>query len=299
MTNVIIASDSFKGSATSVEIADYLETGIHNADPATIVQKVPIADGGEGTVYCVIKATNGQLLSTKVCGPLGDTVTATWGMIDNQTAIIETAEAAGLTLVNNELDVDCASTYGVGQLIKTALDHGAKTIYVGLGGSATNDGGVGMAQALGGHFYDSDGHELQHGAEALSRLETIDLAGLDERLTTTEVIGLSDVNNPLTGENGATRIFGPQKGATEAQITVLDAALNRLANLVNTTYDVDLANVFGAGAAGGLGYGLLAFCQGKIRSGIQEVIKLVKLDEKKCWMQHSWLPAKVRLMVSR
>lgn len=280
MNNIVIASDSFKGSATSAEIADYLEKGILSADPKATVQKVPIADGGEGTVRCVIQATDGTLKSAQVSGPMGDTVEATWGLIDSKTAIIEMAEAAGLTLVNNEMDIDRASTYGVGQLILAALDAKVETIYIGLGGSATNDGGAGMAQALGAHLYDADGQELHHGAKYLSDLVRTDLTSLDPRLKTTEIIGLSDVNNPLTGDNGASAIFGPQKGADPDKVVELDQALANLASVIKADEHLDFEKAYGAGAAGGLGYGLMAFCRGEIRSGIQEIIKLVKLEQK-------------------
>lgn len=280
MNNVIIASDSFKGSATSAEIADYLEDGILSADPAIIIKKVPIADGGEGTVYCVIRATRGRFITNEVSGPLGNKIKATWGLIDKKTAIIETAEAAGMTLINDQLDIDHASTYGVGQLILSALNHDVKTIYVGLGGSATNDGGIGMAQALGAHFYSQDGHELHRGTYDLDKLARIDLSTLDNRIFSTKIIGLSDVNNPLIGKNGASQIFGPQKGANRLQIKLLDRALRKLARTVKGQLGLDFAESYGAGAAGGLGYGLLTFCRGKICSGIQEVIKLVKLDQK-------------------
>ncbi|MFD1671806.1 glycerate kinase [Agrilactobacillus yilanensis] len=280
MTNILIASDSFKGSATSAEIADYLSEGILEADAAAVVQKVPIADGGEGTVRCVIQATNGQLMTQQVCGPSGNQLTATWGLIDPDTAILETAEAAGLTLVANGLDVAKATTYGVGQLISAALDQHVKTIYLGLGGSATNDGGVGMAQALGAHFYDQAGQELKPGAQYLEDLVDVDLTTLDPRLAQIKVIGLSDVNNPLIGERGASYIFGPQKGASIDQIKTLDQSLKNLATLVKQKSGLDFENDFGAGAAGGLGYGLMAFCHGEIKSGIKEVIRLVQLEEK-------------------
>lgn len=280
MTSILIASDSFKGSATSAEIADYLEKGILQADSSTVVQKVPIADGGEGTVRCVIQATDGQLMKHSVSGPSGNKIEATWGLIDKDTAIIETAEAAGLTLVANGLDIERTSTYGVGQLIIDALDHGVKTIYLGLGGSATNDGGVGMAQALGAHFYDHSGQELEKGARYLEHLAKVDLDTLDDRLEKTKIIGLSDVNNPLTGSNGASYIFGPQKGADEKQVEILDASLKNLAKIIKATTCLDFSDQYGAGAAGGLGYGLMTFCGGEIKSGINEIIRLVKLKEK-------------------
>lgn len=278
--NILIASDSFKGSATSIEIADYIEKGILTADHTVNIQKVPIADGGEGTVRCVIQAVSGKLMSTKVAGPLGEPVNATWGLINDKTAIIEMAEAAGLTLINSGLDIGLATTYGVGQLIETALDYGAETIYIGLGGSATNDGGVGMAQALGAKFFDQADQELGHGVQCLKELARVDFSQMDPRIPKTNFIGLSDVNNPLTGPNGATAIFGPQKGATAEQIASLDQTLDNLAKIVKKQAGLDFMNTPGAGAAGGLGFGILTFCHGQIKSGIEEIINLVELDRK-------------------
>ncbi|MFD1319029.1 glycerate kinase [Loigolactobacillus zhaoyuanensis] len=280
MNRVLIASDSFKGSATSTEIAKYITTGILRADETAQIDAVSIADGGEGTVCSVVAATGGRLLETEVAGPLGTPVKATWGLLDDQTAIIEVAESSGITLIQDQLDAGKTTTFGVGQLIKAALDQQVTKIYVGLGGSATNDGGVGMAQALGGHFYDHAGQELPHGANALCDLEKIDLTTIDPRLKTVKVIGLSDVNNPLTGEEGASQVFGPQKGASQKQVAELDRNLQCLARIVEQTSNVDYATQAGAGAAGGTGFGLMAFCQAEIKSGINEIINLLQLDQR-------------------
>lgn len=280
MTKVLIASDSFKGSATSNQIANYITKGILQADPTVQVDAVSVADGGEGTVYSVVTAVKGKLLKSTVVGPLGDPVQATWGLLDEKTAIVEVAESSGITLVKDHLNVSQTTTFGVGQLIKIALDHHVTKIYIGLGGSATNDGGVGMAQALGAHFYDHAGQQIGYGANALQDLDTIDLSTLDARLKQVEIVGLPDVNNPLFGEEGASRIFSPQKGATQEQILQLDHNLMHLADLVKRTIKKDYAMHAGAGAAGGTGFGLLAFLHADIRSGITEMIRLLKLDER-------------------
>lgn len=278
MTRVLIASDSFKGSATSNEVADYIATGAHQADPTIQVTTVPIADGGEGTVASVLAAVGGETLEQKVVGPLGQTVIAQWGMIDSVTAIIEVAEAAGLNLAKNDLDPMLTTTYGVGQLIRAALDRGASKIYIGLGGSATNDGGIGMAQALGGHFYDTDNQELSYGGNGLLRLDHVDLSGMDPRLKNTAIVGLTDVANPLTGAQGASAIFGPQKGADARKIELLDDGLNHLSQILKTQLGIDCDLTPGAGAAGGTGFGILSFLDGILEPGIQQIMKLTNLE---------------------
>jgi len=204
MTKVLIASDSFKGSASSIEVSNYLETGIKRADSNAQVYKYGIADGGEGTVESVVNALNGQIIKTTVTGPLGESVSAKWGMVENHTAVIEVAEPSGITLIKDRLNPEKATTYGVGELIKEALDQDAKKIYVGLGGSATNDGGVGMAQALGAHFLDNMGNELSFGGGSLINLNKINVSEIDHRLKNADIIALSDVKNPLTGKKGGT-----------------------------------------------------------------------------------------------
>lgn len=280
MTRVLIASDSFKGSATSNEVADYIATGAHQADPTIQVTTVPIADGGEGTVNSVLAAVGGQAYTASVVGPLGQTVEAQWGMIDQETAIVEVAEAAGLNLAKSDLDPMLTTTYGVGQMIQAALDRGASKIYIGLGGSATNDGGIGMAQALGGHFYDSANHELAYGGNGLLRLDHVDLSKMDSRLTKTTIVGLTDVANPLTGPQGASAIFGPQKGADQDKVQQLDKGLALLNQILKTQLDINCGDVPGAGAAGGTGFGILSFLGGKLEPGIEEIMRLTKLEER-------------------
>ncbi|WP_258115397.1 glycerate kinase family protein [Levilactobacillus yiduensis] len=280
MTRVLIASDSFKGSATSNEVADYIATGAHQADPTIQVTTIPIADGGEGTVSSVLTAVGGQTYTASVVGPLGQTVDAHWGMIDQKTAIVEVAEAAGLNLAKSDLDPMLTTTYGVGQMIQAALDRGASKIYIGLGGSATNDGGIGMAQALGGHFYDSANHELAYGGNGLLQLDHVDLSKMDSRLAGATIIGLTDVANPLTGPQGASAIFGSQKGADQNKIQQLDKGLALLNQILKTQLDINCGDVPGAGAAGGTGFGILSFLGGRLKPGIEEIMRLTKLEER-------------------
>lgn len=280
MTRVLIASDSFKGSATSVEVANYIATGAHQADPTIQVTTVPIADGGEGTVASVLAAVGGETREETVVGPLGQTVQAQWGMIDATTALIEVAEAAGLNLAKNDLDPMLTTTYGVGQLVKAALDQGAQKIYIGLGGSATNDGGIGMAQALGGHFYDAKGQELAYGGNGMLQLDHVDLSGLDQRLQSATIVGLTDVANPLTGPQGASAVFGPQKGATKETIQILDRGLDHLNQVLMDYQKRSCGNLPGAGAAGGTGFGILTFLGGRLEPGIEQIMRLTKLDDR-------------------
>lgn len=281
MKTIVIATDSFKGSASSQEVAEDLQRGLTAANPSLKIKKIPLADGGEGTVTAIVNATKGRLISTRVSGPTGSQIDAKWGLIDDQTAVIEMAAAAGYTQ-GQTTDVAIRSTYGVGELIEAALDHGVSKILLGLGGSSTNDGGVGMAQALGGHFYDRNGHEISRGIGGLKDLAKVDLTQMDRRISIIQMIGLSDVENPLTGKFGATRIFGPQKGVQDEQIAAFDARLQRLARLTTVTVGKDLSQVPGAGAAGGLGFGVLAFLKGKLTSGIDEIMKLVDLKGMLC-----------------
>lgn len=277
MKKIVIAVDSFKGSARSSEVAEYLSRGLMQANHSVEVNKVPLADGGEGTVSAIITATDGKLMTSKVSGPTGGEIVAEWGLIDKQTAVIEMAAAGGF-MQDKQQDVTLKSTYGVGELIQCAINQGVTKIYLGLGGSSTNDGGVGMAQALGGHFVDKNGDEISRGIGGLENLAKIDLTELDDRLRHIQVIGLSDVDNPLTGENGATNVFGPQKGVSPNQIELFDHRLHRLADLTASSLGDDFSNAPGAGAAGGLGFGVLAFLGGHLTSGINAIIHIVGLQ---------------------
>ena len=278
---VVVAPDSYKGSVSAVGVAAALERGVLRVFPQAEVRKIPIADGGEGTVEALVTATGGQMRQERVRGPLGEVVDACWGILgDGKTAVIEMAAASGLPLVPpDRRDPRITTTYGTGELIRTALDAGLRRIIIGIGGSATNDGGTGMAQALGAKFLAADGAELPPGGGALAQLKTIDLSGLDPRLTETEITVACDVDNPLCGQRGAAAVFGPQKGATPAMVAELDAALGHFAGCARAATGRNVADLAGAGAAGGLGAGLLFFTPAKLRPGVEIVLEAVKFAE--------------------
>lgn len=272
---IIVAPDSFKGSVSAVGTANAMEKGIKEVFPDAEVIKVPIADGGEGTVEALVSATNGQMMCQKVTGPLGETIEACWGILgDGETAVIEMAAASGLPLVpKDKKDPRITTTYGTGQLIKAALDKGLRKIIIGIGGSATNDGGCGMAQALGASFLDKEGQELPYGGGALAQLDHVNLSNMDARLADTIIMVACDVDNPLCGAKGATAVYGPQKGATPEMVIELDAALKNFAGKVQKVTGKDVAECPGAGAAGGLGAGLLFFTNAKLRPGVEIVLE--------------------------
>ena len=278
---IVIASDSFKGSKSSLAVAARVEAGIRKVYPDAEILPVAIADGGEGTVDAMIAGAGGRRVTTRVTGPLGEETDSFYGMLDTGEAVIEMAAASGLPMVPaDRKDPRITTTYGTGQLLRAALDAGARKIYIGIGGSATNDGGIGLAQALGASFRDAAGHELGYGGAELARLAHIDLAGLDPRLMDTEIVVSCDVNNTLCGERGASAIFGPQKGATPEMVRMLDDALAHYAEVVRTQLGIDHADTPGAGAAGGLGYALLVFAQAQLRPGIEIVLDVAGFDAK-------------------
>jgi glycerate kinase len=272
---IVVAPDSFKGSLSAVAVAKAMEAGILAVFPAAEVKKVPIADGGEGTVEALVLATGGCVITEKVAGPLGDTVEAGWGLLgDGETAVIEMAAASGLTLVPKERrNPRATSTYGTGQLIKAALDRGIRKLIIGIGGSATNDGGTGMARALGVRFLDAGGAELPDGGAPLARLARIDMSGADPRLAAAQIMVACDVDNPLCGPRGASAVYGPQKGATPEMVAELDAALANYAAVAQAATGKDVANLPGAGAAGGLGAGLMFFTPAALRPGVEIVLE--------------------------
>lgn len=272
---IVVAPDSFKGSVSATGTANAMEKGIKAVFPHAEVIKVPIADGGEGTVEALVTATNGQIIYQDVVGPLGDSVSAYWGILgDGKTAVIEMAAASGLPLVSHDKkDPRITTTYGTGQLIKAALDKGLEKIIIGIGGSATNDGGCGLAQALGGKFLDADGYELPYGGAALAKLDQVDLSELDKRLAVTTIIVACDVDNPLCGPKGASAVYGPQKGASPEMVIELDAALKNFASKAGKATGKDVAEYPGAGAAGGLGAGLLFFTNATLRPGVEIILE--------------------------
>ncbi|HZK11108.1 MAG TPA: glycerate kinase [Atribacterota bacterium] len=278
---IVVAPDSFKGSLTAVEVSDAIEQGIKEIFSEAEIVKIPMADGGDGTVQCLVNATGGKILKEKVTGPLGDEVLASYGILgDNKTAVIEMAEASGLTLVpENRRNPLITTTYGTGQLIKFALDQGCRKMIIGIGGSATNDGGAGMVQALGVELLDKDGEEIGFGGGELKKVFRIDTKYLDNRLSETKVIVASDVSNPLCGPKGASWIYGPQKGATPEIVEELDESLAHFAEIIKRDLNKAVKDIAGAGAAGGLGASLMAFLDAELRPGIEIIIEIVKLEQ--------------------
>ncbi|WP_409275276.1 glycerate kinase [Neobacillus sp. SCS-31] len=279
---VVLAPDSFKESMTAKEACVAMELGIHKSGfPARCIQ-VPMADGGEGTMRSLADATGGRIFTKTVSGPLGEEVEAEYAILgDGETAAIEMASASGIHLVPREKrNPLITTTFGTGQLIGACLDHGIKKLLIGIGGSATNDGGAGMVQALGGRFLDENGIELPKGGGSLGRLHGIDLSGLDQRLKSIEVEVACDVSNPLCGPEGASHVFGPQKGASPKMVEKLDENLKNFAEAIKNQLGHDIINIPGAGAAGGLGAGLIAFLNASLKPGISLVIEYTGLEEK-------------------
>lgn len=279
---IVIAPDSFKESLTALEVAEAIEAGFKQISPDADYVKVPMADGGEGSVQSLIDATHGSLQKISVTGPLANQVEAFFGLSgDKKTAFIEMAAASGLHLVPFEQRNPLKTTsFGTGELIKAALELGVEKILLGIGGSATNDGGVGMLQALGVSFKDSQGKEIGLGGEQLHRIATISTENLDARLKNVAFEVACDVNNPLCGELGASAIFGPQKGATPEMVKTLDQALAHFAKVVKNTLGIEIAEKDGAGAAGGMGGGLLLLPNAQLKAGVQIIIEATALAEK-------------------
>lgn len=282
MTKYVVAPDSFKESMTAKEVCDAMEKGIKEADSAAEVIKVPMADGGEGTVDSLVDATQGQRVIVEVTGPLGNKISAYYGILGNgTTAVIEMAKASGLEIVEKKKrNPMITTTFGTGELIRDALDHNVKEIIIGLGGSSTNDGGSGMAQALGAKLLDQNNHQIPFGGGNLDKLDKIDISNLDSRLQDVKIILASDVTNPLIGKDGASRVFGPQKGATPEMVEKLENNLQHYAKIVKRDLNKEVALVSGAGATGGLGAGLIAFTTCEMRRGVDLAIEVTKLEEK-------------------
>lgn len=277
--NVIVAIDSLKGSLSSLQAGAAAKAGILRAIPAAIVSVKPVADGGEGTVTALVSGLSGESVTIPVTGPLGETVQATYGILPDHTAVIEMAEAAGLPLVPAEKRNPMnTTTYGVGEMILHALDEGCRNFIIGIGGSATNDGGTGMLRALGCRFRKADGSEIALGAQELSELATIETEALDPRLEESHFSIACDVTNPLCGPSGASYIFAPQKGADPATVQKLDAALAHLADMTAVTLCTDLRDQPGAGAAGGLGFAFASYLNGTLRPGVDIVLDAVLLE---------------------
>ena len=279
---IVIAPDSFKGSLTALQVAEAIEVGLRRVFPDVVIEKIPMADGGEGTVQSLVDATGGKILTARVLDPLGNPINAQYGVLgDGITAVIEMAAASGLTLVPpNKRDPRVTTTYGTGELIRAALAQGCRKLIIGIGGSATNDGGAGMAQALGAKLLTASGEQIEPGGGSLAALSSIDLSELDPRIAETETVVACDVNNPLTGEEGASNVYGPQKGATPEMIEILDANLAHFDRIVQRALSKSVGNVPGAGAAGGLGAGLMAFLDASLKSGIDIVTEAAQLSKR-------------------
>ena len=281
---IVIAPDSYKDALNAKSVARAIHTGFRKIYPDAEYVLLPLADGGEGTLQTLMDATKGEFITCEVKNPLQQKIYSQFGFLGQKfgkkkTAVIEIAKASGLEMIPPHLrNPMITSTFGTGQLISKALDLGAQRIIIGLGGSATNDGGAGMMQALGARFLDANEQPLAHGGAALINLAYIDLTQLDTRLNQVEFIAASDVNNPLTGNLGASVVFGPQKGATPDMVTTLDRALTNYVKHVEQTVGRKISALAGAGAAGGMGAALLAFMKACLKSGIEIVMDAINLD---------------------
>ena len=277
---IVIAPDSYKESLSALEVATAIEQGFREIWPDADYVKIPVADGGEGTVEAMVAATAGRLVHVDVTGPLGSRVQAFYGLSgDRRSAFIEMAAASGLALVPlDSRDPLKTTSRGTGELIRHALDAGVEHIVIGIGGSATNDGGAGMVQALGARLLDAQNNDIVHGGAGLEALARIDISQLDARLAACRIEVACDVTNRLTGKEGASAVFGPQKGATPEVVARLDRALTHYAQLISRDLDVNVLELAGGGAAGGMGAALYAFCGAQLRSGIEIVTDALHLD---------------------
>lgn len=279
---ILVAPNAFKEALSAREAGEAIKGGLLRALPNSDITVLPIADGGDGTIEVLVEATNGRFIKKEVTGPLGERITAEFGILgDGKTAIIEMARSSGLALVpKDKRNPAITTTYGVGELIREALDRGVKRVLVGIGGSATNDGGAGMAQALGARLLDKEGKELPFGGLALKELVKIDMTNFHPLAKECEVIVMADVKNPLCGPEGASYVYGPQKGGTKELIEKLDKALFNFAQIVKRDLGKDILNLPGAGAAGGLGGGLVAFLDAQLKPGIEVVLETLNIEEK-------------------
>ena len=276
---ILVSPQEFKGSLTARQAAEAIAAGLRRALPDAVLDLAPMADGGPGTLEALLSAASGQAKTARVRDPLGRPRETAWGLLtEGPTAVIEMAASSGLVLLKpGERDPRIASTYGTGQLISAALDAGCRRLIIGVGGSATNDGGAGIAQALGARLLDKQGKDLPPGGAALAALDRIDISGLDPRLRDCEITVATDVVNPLLGPSGASVLYGPQKGATAAVVAELEAALGRYAEVVERDLGVDIASLPGAGSAGGAGGGLVAFLKARVVSGAELVAEAIGL----------------------
>lgn len=282
--NVLIAPDSYKGSLSTTEVAAHIKNGVLRVFRDAQFELIPMADGGEGTVDAMVNCLGGHFEYVTVTGPMGEPVLAKFGILENDNAVLEMAAASGLPLVHHDKkDIMKATTYGTGEMIKKALDAGCDNIFIGIGGSATNDGGVGMAQALGAQFTDALGRKVGFGGGCLSSIQNIDLSEMDPRLKFATITAMCDVSNPLCGPEGASAVYGPQKGASPEQVKMLDNGLLHLTRVMEICGMKNPKKVPGSGAAGGLGMGLMAFAGASLCSGIEAVLKAANFEKKLEW----------------
>ncbi len=279
---IVIAPDSYKGSLSSLEVAKAIKAGIYRVDPEIETILVPMADGGEGTVQSLIDASGGKIVEHNVHDPLFRKIKSFYGIMGGgNTAVIEMAASSGLPLLKlDERNPLKTTSYGTGELIKNALDKGCNEIILGLGGSATNDGGMGMAQALGVRFLDEHGDEVGHGGGKLLKIHTVDMSELDSRINNVKFTAACDVDNPLCGESGASSVYGRQKGASDRDVNILDSGLKHFSQIIESELGLDIKECPGAGAAGGLGYGVMLFLKSKLERGIDIITGVTNLEEK-------------------
>ena len=279
---ILVAPQEFKGSISALSASEAAKNGILRVFPEAEVVLCPVADGGDGTLETLVEVSGGEVRTCSVQNPIGETIQAQWGaMGDGVTAVIEMARTSGLALLSlDERDPLNASTYGLGQAISEALNEGFRKFIVGIGGSATNDAGAGMAQALGANLLDARGNTISFGGAALSSLQTVDISNMDSRIKESKFLVACDVSNPLTGEEGASAVYGPQKGATPEMVQRLDDALSNFATVVKKDLKKDVSEMLGAGAAGGLGAGMMAFMGAELKAGVDIVLDTVNLRDK-------------------
>lgn len=280
MKKVVLIPDSFKGTLSSTQICDVMKEKINKYFPECDVISIPVADGGEGSVDCFLTSLGGKKVFTVVKNPYFEDMESFYGLIDNgQTAVIEMASCAGLPLVEGRKNPRKTTTYGVGELILHAVNSGCKKIIVGLGGSCTNDGGVGAASAIGVKFFDNNGEEFIPTGGTLININRIDVSNVVENIKNVEIVTMCDIDNPMYGKNGAAYIFSPQKGATDEVVEELDKGLMNLCSVIERDLSIDLKKVKGGGAAGGMGAGMIAFFNSKLEMGIETVLNTVKFDD--------------------
>lgn len=276
---ILFAPDSFKGTMSSMRVIELLADAAKRTFPDSQLVTVPIADGGEGTVEALVTAAGGQYRTVNVTGPLGEKVSAVYGVIGGKTAVIEMAQASGIMLLKEEEKNPLhTTTYGTGELIKAALDHGIRRLVIGIGGSATNDGGIGAAQALGVRFLDRNTSDVGYGGRNLCNIARIDVSNMDPRIKECEISVICDVSNPLTGPAGATYVYGPQKGAGKECLELLESGMENYLQVIKQCIGMDMNQVPGSGAAGGLGAAMVAFFGARLKSGIDTILDFVDFE---------------------